>query len=61
MAAGHLITSFVSLVTVSVVVRILAFAGPVLVIRAVGPCDFGTFAFGLTRMTSISAAIAIGC
>lgn len=44
---GHLITSFVSLVSGSFVVRILAFVGSVFVIRAVGPSDFGTFTFGL--------------
>jgi O-antigen/teichoic acid export membrane protein len=57
---GHLITSFVSLVIGSVVVRILAFVGSVYVIRAVGPSEFGTFAFGLTLAMLFALCINFG-
>jgi O-antigen/teichoic acid export membrane protein len=57
---GHLITSFVSLVAGSVVVRILAFVGSVFVTRAVGPSDFGTFAFGLTLAMLFAVCASFG-
>src|SRR5262245_10648030 len=57
---GHLITSFVSLVTGSVVVRILAFVGSVVVTRAVGPSDYGTFAFGLTLAMLFALCVNFG-
>ena len=57
---GHLITSFVSLVTGSFIVRILAFVASVFVIRAVGPSDFGTFAFGLTLAMVFALCVNFG-
>jgi O-antigen/teichoic acid export membrane protein len=57
---GHLITSFVSLVTGSFVVRILAFVASVTVIRAVGPSDFGTFVFGLTLAMVFALCVNFG-
>jgi O-antigen/teichoic acid export membrane protein len=57
---GHLITSFVSLVTGSFVVRVLAFIASVSVTRAVGPSDYGTFAFGLTLAMLFALCVNFG-
>src|SRR5262252_6606163 len=48
MERAQLVTRFASLFTGTVVVRAPAFAASVVVIRLVGPSDFGAFSVGLT-------------
>ena len=48
MERAQLVTRFASLFTGTVVVRAAAFAASVVVIRLVGPSDFGAFSVGLT-------------
>jgi O-antigen/teichoic acid export membrane protein len=57
---GQVMSGFVSLLAGTIVVRALSFAAAVLVIRAVGPADYGVFAFALALATVFAVAAHFG-
>jgi O-antigen/teichoic acid export membrane protein len=56
-ATRHLLGAFVSLTTGIVFVRVVSFAASIVVIRMVGPSDFGAFTVGLTLATLFALCV----